>query len=194
LRKITRLILFLLCLAPLFSLAYKAATIGLSANPIDDVTDTTGTWTLRFLIITLTVSPFRQITKWNEVIRYRRMFGLFAFFYVTLHFLTYVWLDQFFDFSEIYKDVLQRPFITIGFSAFCLMIPLAITSTNYMVRKLGGKRWQLLHRLIYPSAIGGVIHYIWLVKADTKRPMIYGAILSLLLGYRLIHKTLKKNS
>ncbi|MBI3789081.1 MAG: sulfoxide reductase heme-binding subunit YedZ [Ignavibacteriales bacterium] len=178
-------IVFVLSLAPLAYLAQGALNNTLSANPIDDITKETGIWTLRFLMITLAVTPLRKISGWSQLSRFRRMFGLFAFFYGCLHFTTYIYLDKFFDFPEILKDVAKRPFITIGFAAFSIMIPLAITSTDRITKWVGGKRWQLLHRLVYVSAICGVIHYLWLVKADTSRPLTYGVILSVLLGYRL---------
>ena len=183
--KIIKPAVFVLSLMPLSILVWNATTGNLSANPIDDITDTTGRWTLRFIMIALAVTPLRRITGWNGVIRLRRMLGLFTFFYGTLHIATYVWLDQFFGFEEIIKDVVKRPFITAGFFAFVLMIPLAITSTRGWIKRLGGKRWQLLHRLVYISAIGGVLHYLWLVKADTLFPLIYGGVLSFLLGHRL---------
>jgi len=178
-------LVFLLCLLPVSLLALGAYNDTLSANPIYDITDATGTWTLRFLMITLGVTPLRGVTGWHWVTRFRRMVGLFAFFYSALHFTTYIYLDQFFDLESIIEDVGKRPFITIGFAAFTLMIPLAATSTNWMIRVIGGKRWQLLHRLVYISAICGVIHYLWLVKADTSRPLTYGGILAVLLGYRV---------
>jgi sulfoxide reductase heme-binding subunit YedZ len=161
----------------------------LGANPISEVTKETGTWTLRFLAITLAVTPLRRLTGWNALVRYRRMLGLFAFFYGTLHFLTYIWLDQFFDFPGIVKDVGKRPFITAGFSAFVLLVPLAVTSTAGWIRRLGGKRWQALHRLVYVSATLGVLHYWWLVKADVSRPFAYGAIVAALLAARLVFRT-----
>ena len=176
---------FLLALVPISILLWKAYTGDLSANPIQDITQETGIWTLRFLIITLSITPLRKLTGWGRIARFRRMLGLFAFFYGFLHFTTYVYLDQFFAFDEIIKDVAKRPFITVGFSAFVLMIPLAATSTNRMTKWLGGKRWKALHRLVYVIALGGVIHYLWLVKADTSRPLRYGAVLSVLLLYRL---------
>jgi sulfoxide reductase heme-binding subunit YedZ len=178
---------FLLCLLPVMWLVVAALTDNLSANPIKDITDRTGTWALRFLLITLCVTPLRKLTGWNEVIRYRRMLGLFAFFYGFLHFLTYAWLDQFFSIPDIVQDVYKRPFITAGFSAFLVMIPLAITSTKKWITRLGGRRWQLLHRLTYLGAIAGVVHYLWLVKADTQRPLIYGFLLTILLGFRVLH-------
>lgn len=178
-------IIFVLCLAPLAYLAEGALSNTLSANPIDDITKETGIWTLRFLMITLAVTPLRKISGWSQLSRFRRMFGLYAFFYGCLHFTTYIYLDKFFDLDEILADIAKRPFITIGFAAFSIMIPLAITSTDRITKWVGGKRWQLLHRLVYVSAICGVIHYLWLVKADTSRPLTYGAILAVLLGYRL---------
>jgi len=141
--------------------------------------------TLIFLCVTLAVSPLRMLTKQYWLIRFRRMLGLFAMFYGTLHFTTYIWLDKFFDLHEMVKDVAKRPFITMGFTAFVLMIPLAITSTRGWISRLGGKRWNLLHRLIYFSAIAGVIHYVWLVKKDLTKPLEYAAVLTVLLGYRL---------
>ena len=176
---------FLLSLAPIVWLAFATLTDKLSANPIKDITEDTGTWALRFLLLTLCVTPFRKLTGWNEVTGYRRMLGLYAFFYGFLHFLTYAWLDQFFSISDIVRDVYKRPFITAGFSAFVVMIPLAITSTKKWISRLGGMRWQLLHRLTYVGAIAGVVHYLWLVKADTERPLIYGCLLSILLGFRV---------
>ncbi len=179
-------LVFLVCLGPVGWLTYGAFTDALGANPISEITNETGVWTLRFLAITLAITPLRKLTKWNVLIRYRRMFGLFAFFYGCLHFTTYVWLDQFFALDEIVKDVAKRPYITVGFTAFVLMIPLAWTSTAGWIRRLGGKRWNLLHRLIYVSAVLGVIHYLWLVKADTIRPVRYGLIIGGLLVARLI--------
>ncbi len=137
-------------------------------------------------MITLAVTPLRKLLRWNFLGRIRRMLGLFTFFYATLHFTTYVYLDQFFDFESIFADIAKRPFILVGFTAFVLFIPLAVTSTSGWVRRLGGKRWQMLHRLVYVSAIAGVVHYLWLVKADIQRPLIYGAILLVLLGFRLV--------
>jgi sulfoxide reductase heme-binding subunit YedZ len=166
-------------------LAWNAVNDNLGANPIDAITDQTGIWTLRFLLITLTVTPVRRLTGWNRVIQLRRMLGLFAFFYGSLHFVTYVWLDQFFLVEEIMADVVMRPFITVGFLSFVLLIPLTVTSTTKMIKRLGGKWWQRLHRVVYVIAIGGTVHYLWLVKADVQRPLFYGALLALLLGYRL---------
>jgi sulfoxide reductase heme-binding subunit YedZ len=176
---------FVAALAPALYLVYGAIADTLGANPIDAVTDETGTWTLRFLALTLLVTPLRKWTGWNALIRFRRMLGLFAFFYGTLHFLTYLVLDQFFAFDEIVADIVKRPFITVGFTAFVLMIPLALTSTAGSIRRLGGRRWNLLHKLIYLSAIGGVVHYLWLVKSDISRPARYGALVGILLAARL---------
>jgi len=166
-------------------LGWKADNGLLGANPIEVITHSTGDWTLIFLCVTLAVSPLRMLTKQYWLIRFRRMLGLFAMFYGTLHFTTYIWLDKFFDVHEMVKDVAKRPFITMGFTAFVLMIPLAITSTRGWISRLGGKRWNLLHRLIYFSAIAGVIHYVWLVKKDLTKPLEYAAVLTVLLGYRL---------
>src|SRR6202030_2268628 len=159
-------VVFLACLIPLAHLGWKAYSHALGANPIEVISHATGDWTLRFLLITLSITPIRKLTGRLWLIRYRRMTGLFAFFYGTLHFLTYIWLDKFFDVHDMVKDIAKRPFITIGFSAFVLMIPLAATSTAWSIRRLGGKNWQRLHRLIYLTGILGVVHYIWLVKAD----------------------------
>src|SRR5690349_4980046 len=175
---------FLACLVPLGLLGWDAYTQNLGANPIEKITHTTGDWTLRFLLITLSVTPLRKLLGVPAFIKFRRMLGLFAFFYATLHFLTYIWLDKFFNLHEILADVAKRKFITIGFTAFVLLIPLALTSTAGWIRRLGGKRWQALHRLIYLAAIAGVIHYLWLVKADIRRPVQYGILLAILLLYR----------
>jgi sulfoxide reductase heme-binding subunit YedZ len=177
---------FLLCLVPLGLLGRKALNNALGANPIEVITRSTGTWTLVFLCITLSVTPLRQLLRQPWLIRFRRMFGLFAFFHACLHFTTYLWLDKFFDVHEIVKDVYKRPFITAGFTAFVALLPLASTSTVGMIRRLGGKRWQMLHRLIYLSACAGVVHYYWLVKSDVRLPVTYGSIVALLLGYRLL--------
>lgn len=177
---------FILSLVPVGLLAWDLFTDNLSANPIKDITEATGTWTLRFVMITLAVTPMRKLLGWNALGRVRRMLGLFTFFYATLHFFTYVYLDQFFDLESIIADISKRPFILVGFTAFVLFIPLAVTSTGGWVRRLGGKRWQLLHRLVYVSAVAGVVHYLWLVKADIQRPLAYGAILAVLLASRIV--------
>jgi sulfoxide reductase heme-binding subunit YedZ len=175
---------FFACLTPLGLLIWRLQTGQLSANPLDDITDQTGTWTLRFLLTTLSFTPVRWITGWNDLIRFRRMLGLFAFFYGLLHLTTYVWFVQFFDFNAILEDIPKRPFITAGFTALVLMLPLALTSTKKWIGRLGGRRWQMLHRLVYFSAIAGVIHYLWLVKLDTDRPIAYAVVLGALLGIR----------
>ncbi|MFN3716056.1 MAG: sulfite oxidase heme-binding subunit YedZ [Thiobacillus sp.] len=176
--------LFVLCLFPLARLVALAASGGLGANPIEFITRSTGTWTLVGLLLTLAVTPLRRLTGWTSLARHRRMLGLFAFFYASLHFVTYIWLDQFFDLASVARDIVKRPFITLGFAAFVLLIPLALTSTQAMMRRLG-RRWQQLHRLVYGIAVLGVLHYLWLVKLDLSQPLIYGAVLALLLGTRL---------
>ena len=180
-------LLFLLCLVPLAKLVLEIFGVGgmsLGANPIEELIHRLGIWGLNFLLITLTVTPLRRLTGKGWLLRFRRMFGLFAFFYVLMHFLTYAGLDQRFDLPVIFEDIVERPFITVGFTAFLLLIPLALTSTNAMVRRLG-RRWQKLHRLVYLIAILGVVHFYWQVKLDTLEALIYAAILALLLGFRL---------
>ena len=186
--------LFLASLIPLIRLSWYGYSSQLGANPIEFITRSLGTWTLVFLLITLSITPLRNLSGWSWLIKLRRMAGLFAFFYALLHFITYIWLDQFFDLNSIYKDVIKRPFITIGFTAFVLLIPLAVTSTNAMMKKLGGKRWQMLHRLIYPIAIFAVLHYWWLVKKDITQPLIYATVLAVLLAYRLWARRIKSAS
>jgi len=191
-----KLVLFIGSLIPLGLLLWKffgahpsdmsTWGAGLGANPIEAITHTTGDWTLRFLLATLAITPARKLLHLPSLIKFRRMLGLFAFFYACLHFTTYIWLDKFFNLHEMLADVAKRKFITVGFTAFVLLIPLAVTSTAGWIRRLGGKRWRALHRLIYFSAIAGVIHYLWLVKADIRKPLEYGAVLAVLLGYRLL--------
>lgn len=181
-----KVVVFLACLVPLGRLGWRAYSGNLGANPIEAITHATGDWTLIFLLITLAITPLRKLTNQFWLIRFRRMSGLFAFFYGTLHFLTYIWLDKFFDVHEMLADVAKRRFITVGFSGFVLLIPLAITSTSSWIRRLGGRRWNLLHRLIYFSAMAGVVHYLWLVKADLRKPLEYALVLSILVGYRLV--------
>lgn len=176
--------IFGLCLLPLVRLIVLGFSGGLGANPVEFITRSTGTWTLVGLMVTLSVTPLRRLSGRSELMRYRRMLGLFTFFYACLHFVTYIWLDQFFDPAAIVKDIIKRPFITVGFTAFVLLVPLAATSTHAMIRRLG-RRWQPLHRLVYVIAILGVIHYLWLVKKDLTEPLIYGAVLTLLLLMRL---------
>ncbi len=183
--KWTKLPVFLLCLVPLGILVWQALTANLGANPVEFIQHATGDWTLRFLVFTLCITPLRKLLKLPDLIRFRRMLGLFAFFYACLHFLTYLGPDQSFDLAAIWKDIAKRPFITVGFAAFVLLIPLALTSTAAWIRRLGGRRWQMLHRAIYISAICGVIHYYWLVKSAVLRPLTYGAIVAVLLLWRL---------
>jgi sulfoxide reductase heme-binding subunit YedZ len=178
---------FLLALIPLLKLGINAYLDNLGANPIEKITKTTGYWTLTFLLISLTITPLRRFSGWNWLLRLRRMLGLFAFFYASLHFLTYLVLDQFFDWTSILNDIVKRPYITVGFPAFLLLIPLAITSNNRMIKLLGGKRWLLLHRSVYVCAIGGVVHYWWLVKKDLTNPKTFAILLALLLGIRLFY-------
>jgi len=185
-RKWMKLPVFVLCLVPLGLLLWNFYRDELGANPIEYITRATGDWTLRFLLITLAVTPLRKTFALPNLIRFRRMLGLFAFFYALLHFTTYIWLDKFFDLAEMWKDVMIRRFITVGFAAFLLLIPLAITSTRGWIRRLGGRRWQWLHRAIYVSAICGVIHYYWLVKSDVRAPLTYAAVLAVLLGWRFV--------
>ncbi len=180
-----KVLVFLAALIPLTLLIMDALNGNLGANPVEAITHRTGDWVLNFLLITLTVTPLRKISGWHWLLRFRRMLGLYAFFYVLLHFTTYIWLDRFFIFDEIGKDIAKRPYITVGFTCFLLLIPLAVTSTNAMVRRLGAKRWQRLHKMIYGIAIGGVLHYLWLVKSDIVLPLTYGLILFVLLVMRV---------
>ena len=185
--RLLKALLFLLCLVPLARLALEIFGVGgmsLGANPMEELIHRLGKWGLNFLLITLAVTPLRRLTGKGWLLRFRRMFGLFAFFYVLLHFLTYAGLDQRFDLPVIFEDIAERPFITVGFTAFLLLIPLALTSTNAMIRRLG-RRWQKLHRLVYLIAILGVVHFYWQVKLDTLEALIYAAILAVLLGFRL---------
>jgi methionine sulfoxide reductase heme-binding subunit len=195
-------IVFLASLGAFFWLVWAGLTGNLSVNPLSDLTNETGIWALRFLCISLAVTPLRRLSGWNGAIKFRRMAGLFAFFYASLHFLTYVIADRFagLDFPNgivswttvvnlgkaVWDDVYKRPFITIGFTALVSMVPLAITSTAGMIRRLGGKRWNRLHKIVYATAVLGVIHYFWLVKADTRRPLTYGAVVAVLLGLRVV--------
>jgi sulfoxide reductase heme-binding subunit YedZ len=179
-----KVVIWLLCLMPLARLVYLGLDNGLGANPIEFITRSTGTWTLVGLLTTLSVTPLRKLTGLGWLVRFRRLFGLFAFFYACLHFTTYIWLDQFFDPASIAKDILKRPFITVGFSAFVLLIPLAATSSQRMMKHLG-RNWLKLHRLVYLIASLGVVHYWWLVKKDITQPLIYACVLTVLLAMRL---------
>ena len=179
-------IIFLAALIPLARMVYLTVT-GQLVEPLEFITRSTGDWTLYFLCITLAVTPLRRFSKWNWLVKLRRMLGLFMFFYGVLHFMTFLWFDHFFDLAEMWKDVLRRPFITVGFIAFVLLIPLAATSTNAMIRRLGGKRWQWLHRLIYVIAPLAILHFWWMKagKHNFTEPIIYGSILAVLLGLRV---------
>jgi methionine sulfoxide reductase heme-binding subunit len=182
--KMAKAALFAACLLPLAVLVWRAIAGGLGANPIEAVTLFTGRWALRLLLVTLAISPLRRLTGWHRLIGFRRMLGLFAFFYAALHFTIYLVIDQFFDWDTIVEDVTKRPFITAGFGAFVLLIPLAVTSTQGWIRRLG-RRWRQLHRLIYASAILAVIHFIWKVKSDLRDPFFYATILAILLLVRV---------
>jgi sulfoxide reductase heme-binding subunit YedZ len=180
---------FVLALLPLARMVWLTAS-GQLVEPLEFITRATGDWVLYFLCFTLAVTPLRKLSGWNWLIKLRRMLGLFAFFYALLHFMTFLWFDHFFDVQEMLKDVLKRPFITVGFIAFVLLIPLAATSTNGMIRRLGGKRWQWLHRLIYLIAPLGILHFWWMKagKNDFAEPIVFGLIVALLLGARLAWK------
>lgn len=183
-RSLLKPVAFLLCLLPALLLAVQAWGDWLGANPIDEIADRSGQWTLRFLLLTLLMTPLRRHFGWGWPLRLRRMLGLFAFFYASLHLLTYLWLDQFFDWSEIGLDILDRPFITVGMLAFALLIPLAVTSNRYLTRRLG-RHWKRLHRLAYLIPALGVLHFWWLVKADVLEPFVYAVLLVLLLLARV---------
>jgi sulfoxide reductase heme-binding subunit YedZ len=201
-------LVFVAALAPAGWLVWAILTGNLSANPLSDLTNETGIWALRFVCITLAVTPLRRVTGWNQAIKFRRMTGLFAFFYGTLHFLTYIVVDRFaslVDFPDgyiawstarhlgaaIWEDIYKRPYITIGFTAWMTMLPLTLTSTAGMIRRLGGRAWNRLHKLIYATGILVVVHYWWLVKADISRPAAYGVVVALLLGSRLYWSRLR---
>lgn len=178
-------VVFAVALAPFALLVAMIVRDDLGPNPIETLNRFTGDWTLRFLLLTLAVTPLRQLTGRAFLMRFRRMLGLFAFFYACLHFLSWIAVDKLFDWHEVLVDVAKRPFITLGFACFVLLIPLAATSTNGMVRRLGGRRWRALHRLVYAIGVGGVVHFLWLVKSDIREPLLYAAILAVLLGYRV---------
>lgn len=190
-RRVFKPVVWILCLAPLGFLVYDGFTDNLTANPIEKVTNTTGIWTLRLIVATLAITPLRWATHINQLINYRRVIGLFAFFYASLHFTIYVVTTFFvggfseFDASGLGADLINRPYITAGFTAFVLMIPLAITSTTGWIRRMGGKRWNLLHRLIYITAMAAVLHYFWKVKLDATYPIYYGIGVAFLLAFRL---------
>jgi DMSO/TMAO reductase YedYZ heme-binding membrane subunit len=183
--RFTKALVFVNCLVPLALLGWDAWRGRLGANPLEFVTRTTGTLTLVFLLLSLAVTPARKLTGAQWLIRLRRMLGLYAFFYGALHLVTYVWFDKLFDARAVALDIARRPFVAVGMLSFFLMVPLAVTSTNAMIKRLGGRRWARLHKLAYVSAVGGVLHYYLLVKADTRKPLVFAAALALLLGYRL---------
>ena len=192
--KWAKIIVFSLSSIPLLVIIWRGFHNNLTANPVEFLQHKTGDWTLRFLILTLCVTPFRKVLNLPELIRLRRMLGLFAFFYASLHFLTYLGPDQSFNFAGMLKDVVKRPFITVGFTAFVLLIPLVITSTAAWVRRLGGKRWQALHRSIYLCAILGVVHYYWLVKSDVREPLFYGFLVGILLLWRFTERLARRRA
>jgi sulfoxide reductase heme-binding subunit YedZ len=183
--KWTKAVLFLVCLGPLAAIVVPFILHATIPDPLQFIQHGTGDWTLRFLVFTLAITPLRQLLHRPELIRFRRMLGLFAFFYGCLHFTTYLVFDKIFDVHEIWKDIYKRPFITVGFLALTLLVPLAITSTAGWIRRLGGRRWRILHRAIYISAVCGVIHYYWLVKSAVIRPLFYAALVGLLLAWRV---------
>lgn len=187
-----RVVVFALALVPLTLLVKDTLTDNLGANPIEMLTHRTGWWTLALLLATLAVTPLRRLLGWGALIKLRRMLGLFAFFYATLHFGIYLGLDQMFGFEFILEDITDRPYITVGFTALLLLIPLAATSTKKMIKRLGGARWQRLHKLVYLAAALGVLHFLWLVKADLREPLIFAAFLALLLGYRVVAWALRR--
>ncbi len=187
-----KVVVFISALAPLIYLIIALLTNQLGVNPIETLTRDSGLWALRFLVLTLCITPLRWLTGWNKLVAFRRMLGLYVFFYATLHMLLYLWLDQFFDIDEIIKDIIKRPFITIGFFTFSALIPLALTSNNRMIKKLGGQRWKSLHKLTYFIATASCIHFYMLVKADKLEPIQYGLIVFVLLAIRL-YKYLNSN-
>jgi len=183
--KWTKVVVFSASLLPLALLAWRIFQNDLTANPSQFLEHRTGDWTLRFLVVTLSITPLRRILGLPQLVRFRRMLGLFAFFYGCMHFIAWSWFDKFFDWPGMWADVHKRPYITVGFTGFVLMIPLAITSTAGWIRRLGGRRWQMLHRAIYVTAMAGVGHYYWLVKSDVHKPIEYGLIVLALLAWRV---------
>jgi sulfoxide reductase heme-binding subunit YedZ len=192
--KFTKFLLFVNCLVPLTLLGWDAYHHRLGANPIEFVTRSTGVLTLVFIFLTLAVTPLRKLTKANWLVKLRKMLGLYAFFYGALHLLTYVWFDKFFSVPEIVKDTLQRRFILVGMASFLLMVPLALTSTNASIKRLGGKRWARLHKLVYATAAGGVIHYWMIVKAITSTQIAFAAVLAVLLGARVVFYLMRQQA
>ncbi len=186
-RRVGKPVVFVACLVPFSLLVTDLFQERLCANPIEEITHRTGDWILIFLFITLSITPLRRLTGWGVLIRFRRMLGLFAFSYGLVHFSVLVVFDHFFNLASILEDVAKRPYITVGFTSLMLLVPLAVTSTKGWVKRLGGRRWNRLHQLVYVSAAGGVLHYLWLVKADTRRPIVFGLVLVALLATRLWH-------
>ena len=193
-RRVLKPVVFVACLAPAAWLLYRAFWGDLGVNPLETLTNETGIWTLRLLVATIAITPIRWLTKWNPIIMFRRMIGLFAFFYGTIHFFIYFLFDRSLQFDGLWEDIALRPYITVGFIAFVLMIPLALTSTAGWIRRLGGHKWNLLHRLVYVSAVGGVLHYWWKVKLDVTNPMIYAAIAGVLLAWRIVKAFNKRDA
>lgn len=181
---VVKLLVFFSCLVPLGMLVWQAFNNRLGANPVETITHVTGDWALYFLLFTLLISPLRDWTGKAVFLRFRRMLGLYTFFYALLHFITWLVFDHYFDWLEIQKDILKRPYVTVGFMAFVLLIPLALTSTNGMIKRLG-KRWKQLHQLVYVVGVLVILHYLWLVKADTRDPVIFGVILIALYLHRV---------
>jgi sulfoxide reductase heme-binding subunit YedZ len=193
-RRVLKPLVFVACLGPFAWLLYNAFWGDLGVNPIETITNETGIWTLRLLAVTIAITPLRWLTKWNPIINFRRMIGLFAFFYGCIHFSIYFVLDRSLMFDGLWEDIVKRPYITVGFTAFVLMIPLAATSTKGWIRRLGGRRWNLLHRLVYVSAALGVLHYWWKVKLDVTNPMIYATVVAGLLVWRVIRAIGKRQT
>ena len=191
--KWTKVAVFISCLVPLGILVREGFSGGLGANPVEFIEHATGDWTLRFLAITLAITPLRKLLGLPLLIRYRRMVGLFAFFYGCLHFSTYLIFDQMLSLTEMWQDVMKRRYITLGFTGFVLLVPLAVTSTAGWIRRLGGRRWQRLHQAIYVTAVAGVIHYYWLVKSDIRQPLLYAGIIGVLLAWRLFNWTRQRS-
>lgn len=194
--QLLKLFVFVLAALPFLRLAYAVYQGNLGANPLEFITRNTGDWTLYFLCITLAVTPLRKLLGWHWLVRLRRMLGLYSFFYASLHFLTFLWFDHFFDLGDMWRDIVKRPFITVGFITFVLLLPLAITSNNAMIRRLGGKQWQLLHRLIYLIVPLGVLHYFWMKAGKNLllQPLLFAALVSTLLGVRLYWRLQSKSA
>ena len=183
--RVIKPVVFALALAPAVTLVYGVFSGTLGANPVETITHETGEWGLRLLLLTLLITPLRRLSGWHAALRLRRMLGLFAFFYVVVHFTTYVWLDHSFNVADILDDIIERPYVTVGFVALLMLLPLALTSTNSMIKRLGSARWRQLHRLVYLAAAAAVVHFLWLVKADLREPLIYLAIFLILMAFRV---------